>query len=307
MWTLRKAQSDGAERLFKLDSRMLPHSRMTRPAMSGRSMTEMLVTLAIIGVLSIGALNGFRYAMDKIKANQVLNDISLAMADLKMLEKVEPEQEIELNFQPESGLDMVGYVDESEKTYVAVAGISKGVCEILLEFKNTGNIGMIYQDDAKTELTECSDEQIMAFAQKGECLGNWTGENCDRWIIGNKCPNGTECPEGLICYGSGSCKSCSGTQTPYCQYYNTDGSCERASCCSGTLYCSSYNSDGGCKLEGCCSSSNTVKETEDGFDACCAENETPYCKFYNSNGSCLSAACCSGTVTTVDGKDVCSS
>ena len=39
---------------------------------SGRSMVEMLGVLAIIGVLSIVGLTGYRQAMNKIKANEVV-------------------------------------------------------------------------------------------------------------------------------------------------------------------------------------------------------------------------------------------
>ena len=38
----------------------------------GRSMTEMLGVLAIIGVLSIGGIAGYRYAMNKHYANELL-------------------------------------------------------------------------------------------------------------------------------------------------------------------------------------------------------------------------------------------
>ena len=41
---------------------------------SGRSMVEMLGTLAIIGVLSIGGIMGYSYAVDKYHANQIINN-----------------------------------------------------------------------------------------------------------------------------------------------------------------------------------------------------------------------------------------
>ena len=49
---------------------------------NGRSMTEMLGTLAIIGVLSVGAIGGYSYGMDKHKANQTINDIMLMGVDM---------------------------------------------------------------------------------------------------------------------------------------------------------------------------------------------------------------------------------
>lgn len=45
---------------------------------SGRSMIEMLGVLAIIGVLSIGGLAGYTMAMNRHRANQVLDYVSRA-------------------------------------------------------------------------------------------------------------------------------------------------------------------------------------------------------------------------------------
>ena len=49
---------------------------------TGRSMVEMLGTLAIIGVLSIGGIAGYSYGMDKHRCNQTMRDISLRTVDL---------------------------------------------------------------------------------------------------------------------------------------------------------------------------------------------------------------------------------
>ena len=53
-----------------------------RFAECGRSMVEMLGTLAIIGVLSIGGITGYSYGMDKYRANETINDINLRGIDL---------------------------------------------------------------------------------------------------------------------------------------------------------------------------------------------------------------------------------
>ena len=46
---------------------------------SGRSMVEMLGVLAIIGVLSIGGIAGYTMAMNRYKANEILNAASMAL------------------------------------------------------------------------------------------------------------------------------------------------------------------------------------------------------------------------------------
>ena len=42
---------------------------------TGRSMVEMLGVLAIMGVLSIGGVAGYRYAVDKMNANEIINEL----------------------------------------------------------------------------------------------------------------------------------------------------------------------------------------------------------------------------------------
>jgi len=44
---------------------------------TGRSMVEMLGVLAIIGVLSIGGIAGYTLAMNRYRANEILNAVSL--------------------------------------------------------------------------------------------------------------------------------------------------------------------------------------------------------------------------------------
>ena len=48
----------------------------------GRSMVEMLGVLAIIGILSIGGIHGYRYAMTKYRSNQILNELNIASHQL---------------------------------------------------------------------------------------------------------------------------------------------------------------------------------------------------------------------------------
>ena len=50
---------------------------MTRGKQEGRSMVEMLGVLAIIGVLSVGGIYGYTVAMNKHKANEVAQYMSM--------------------------------------------------------------------------------------------------------------------------------------------------------------------------------------------------------------------------------------
>ena len=59
----------------------------------GRSMVEMLGVLAIIGVLSIGGIARYRYAMEKHKVNELVNHISLGYVEAKRLYELTDEEE----------------------------------------------------------------------------------------------------------------------------------------------------------------------------------------------------------------------
>ena len=61
-------------------------------AQDGRSMVEMLGVLAIIGVISLGGIAGYRWGMDKHVSNQILYEMNLNSAQLAMLlQKGNPE------------------------------------------------------------------------------------------------------------------------------------------------------------------------------------------------------------------------
>ena len=46
-------------------------------AETGRSRVEMLGVLAVIGVLSIGGIYGYTFAMDKYRANDIVYEVNL--------------------------------------------------------------------------------------------------------------------------------------------------------------------------------------------------------------------------------------
>ncbi len=48
----------------------------------GRSMVEILGVLAIVGVLSFGGIQGYKYAMDKHRANDIVNEVNMRATDI---------------------------------------------------------------------------------------------------------------------------------------------------------------------------------------------------------------------------------
>ncbi|MGN1062807.1 MAG: Tfp pilus assembly protein FimT/FimU, partial [Alphaproteobacteria bacterium] len=89
--------------LFKRNPGVISLKRHTKQ--SGRTMTEMLGVLAIIGIISITALKGFEYAMERYRENETLNRFAKVVAGARTGRLLE-------NY----GLDTVVCTDRSDET-----------------------------------------------------------------------------------------------------------------------------------------------------------------------------------------------
>ena len=102
---------------------------------SGRSMVEMLGTLAIIGVLSVGGIAGYSYGMDKYRANETINDVNLRGIDL--VRQVAMGQTLSLSEWPT--ISKAGYtISEADLSaegdaYFVISGVPKRVCEMVYD------------------------------------------------------------------------------------------------------------------------------------------------------------------------------
>ena len=103
----------------------------------GRSMIEMLGVLAIIGVLSIGGLLGYRRAVNNHHANQILDDANrLAFVIIESNQTFESNDFMEKNFidsVPYAGTYILdAFMADAEQFGIVVTNVPKGVCEALL-------------------------------------------------------------------------------------------------------------------------------------------------------------------------------
>ena len=99
----------------------------------GRSMVEILGVLAIIGVLSIGGIQGYKYAMDKYTANQTLNDINLRAIDLMMQKSQDKPLSLDAwaNVQTIYPIELV--FDADNNAALQVSDIPLNVCKLLVQ------------------------------------------------------------------------------------------------------------------------------------------------------------------------------
>ena len=87
--------------------------RVQNQAQQGRSMVEMLGVLAIIGVLSLGGIAGYRWGMDRYAANQILNELNINSAQLAMILQQHPDKKVTLS---------LGGTYDEEDPYLATIG-----------------------------------------------------------------------------------------------------------------------------------------------------------------------------------------
>ena len=285
------AQNDNCENAGKRGRAARNFSRPLLGYNAGRSMLEMLGVLAIIGVLSVGAIMGFRQAMNRHKANVILNDVSLAFEELATHETTGTISRYQVTaFTPESGHTLYAKRDANGNDSVEVTGVAQGVCEILIQYDKTELYTQI-SDTAGTKLTACADNQTMVF---GLGAGSSGGTDPDP----GPGPEPTDPCEGKTCSGHGTCSD--GICT--CSDGYTDPDCGTAPECNSTIACADpktcsadYHCE--CPKVANCKTQNTAScaciTCEDGFEK-------------NDAGECVEAVaktCDDGTIITAKNGD----
>ncbi|MBR5129838.1 MAG: hypothetical protein IKV03_01245 [Alphaproteobacteria bacterium] len=259
---------------------------MKRIFESGRSMLEMLGVLAIAGVLSIGGVTGYSYAMNKYRANETLNELQIRIIDLSQQMQ---NGAFDLSLGEMGNTTRMGYpisarVSPQFANYfeVFVDNVPSGVCHRLLESKWTVPYSIfvgIDEYEADESICDKAKTVRLVYEFKDDLTDGETIAEKDRhetWRCNNDgdckcatCENGlcaTLCPEGSSC-----AKSYDNPNYWMC--------CLNENALNG-LCCSSIGENGKC-----CTSS----------DNCCPPDKP----LRGSNGQCYS--CDDETVINVEG------
>ena len=236
-----------------------------RFAQSGRSMVEMLGTLAIIGVLSIGGITGYSYGMDKYRANETTNQIMLRAIDL-MTQAAQRNETLSLaGWNNEASQYDFGTPEYTNDGLIVFdVGINekmpKRICEIVYDnMKDMAvqiDINAVRADSNDT----CGDDNEMTFYFEGGI-----GGTCDP-----ACPEGQYCDNG-ICFKGGVPEMTKVYDE--CSYGDDCGTCR--SCDSNSASSTGYM----------CLASNSGTCTIDGKDGLCRMGEC-YPKGCTSNDDC---------------------
>jgi hypothetical protein len=125
-------------------------------------MVEMLGTLAIVGVLSIGGILGYSYGMDKYRANTIINDVMLRSVDL-IAQKMRGGSPNLAEWQTTTaGGYTIGL--ENGTTGIQVDGLPKQLCQIVFDSminNATIKVGATEYDTPSDDV--CGDTNTMVF------------------------------------------------------------------------------------------------------------------------------------------------
>lgn len=145
---------------------------------TGRTILEMLSILVIVGVLSITALVGFTYAMNRHKANETVHDVMLRASNVPMIDEFYAKRtgDYEWTFAglPENGKQGTFYTMQTLVSdlpdylfRVVVSDVPKRVCSQIIRL-NPSHVDAIYVEADEITDEICPNEtNSMAFYFKG--------------------------------------------------------------------------------------------------------------------------------------------
>ena len=249
---------------------------------SGRSMVEMLGTLAIIGVLSVGAIAGYSYGMDKYRANQTINDVNLRIVDL--IAQANRGGDLSLSEWPTKST--AGYDIGLEKDAttskntggIQVSSVPNRVCEFLGEMTDVSNITLKITGTDYTK-GACGEENVMVFFQSDVVNGIGGTQPCNGPVVDGVCQ---PCEDGRMwnstyneCLCEDTSKFLAGTECTSCPCnatVSTDG--KSCVCPEGYTYDSGFNTCDNADKKFCPLGQdyNTTADCRD-----CPSNSIPVC------------------------------
>ncbi len=246
----------------------------------GRSTVEILGVLAIIGVLSIAAILGYSYGMDKYRANKIIQDISLRGVEmLARLENSEEftEEDLARGWENETTIYPTSffYEDDYDRFGVQVTGVPSRVCRFIGDSISDSieiRIAVDAEEHKINEHTEecdiSNDNTMYFFFEERQCFPEChSNEECiDGVCHGVQCTSDADCNQGYTTGTATNCARCAqdtgnciasfGVEGKVCTFTDgTPGHCTQGTCtpdpeegctydtnpCEPGFYCASPN------------------------------------------------------------------
>jgi len=154
---------------------------------SGRSMVEMLGVLAIIGVLSVGGISGYKMAMNQHQTNKILSTLDTSMMLLGTALRTSDKDKITINVNNEMDIYYTdGWVELRKKGTddLFYFPFNKEICKNLAH-----NLDVTKWDYWPHEKNICGGNVFITVADgfssyyEGE-WGSWGGVNCQNFDSG---------------------------------------------------------------------------------------------------------------------------
>lgn len=176
----------------------------------GRSMVEMLGTLAIIGVLSIGGIAGYSYGMNKYKANTIIQDIMLRATDA--IAQYDATGDANLSEWPTTTAGKYTIGLEEDTIGIQVDGLPEQLCEMVYNaIKDKADVKFNGTISDESTPVDCSNTNSMVFYV----------DNTIDIARGEQTTPPTECTTHDDCKAEGVCMGCiieDGKETGRCEY-----------------------------------------------------------------------------------------
>ena len=166
----------------------------------GRSMTEMLGMLAIVGILSVSLIVGFDYAISKIKAHRIYKDIKLVYISF-FHQLTQPSVWQPVTFDSYSNKQFFIQRDKGNHDFIRVATVEQKVCQSLLDHVQDTQEMTLFSPDGTPLTCQVPEQEIIASFSGVSPL-----------VV---CDTGADCPDIYNVYcdaSSKECKSCPWTQ-----------------------------------------------------------------------------------------------
>ncbi|MGN1063464.1 MAG: hypothetical protein ACI4QM_04000 [Alphaproteobacteria bacterium] len=213
----------------------------------GRSMVEMLGVLALVGLLSVGAVMGFRYAIDDYRVKATINDINLRAVTLDM----QMTQNIPLSLREFPAAGTIGYpMGSSDETIedgfaVTVDNVPQHICRMLLkEMQDQVNLIRI-SGRVVTHESACAQSNNMSFefsasssriSETSPCSDGqvWSMDLCAECVTDDDCSGNTPYCDLGICSACNK-KICSGINQ-FCGSANNSNSVANYNTCKTFKY-----------------------------------------------------------------------